>query len=201
MGAIGADQELDRAGARVAGGAGECDGGFGQGLAGGVGDGGRGRLLDHLLVAPLEAALALPEGDRLPAVAEHLHLDVASGPDQLFEEEPPIAEGPLGLAPCGGECRRHLLGGGYGPHALAAAPACRLEERPDSRGAGAALAAASGVSHSAAPGMTGTPAFSAAAREARFSPRVSIACGEGPMNTSPAFATASANAALWERKP
>src|SRR5439155_21322296 len=55
----------------------------------------RWRLLDHLLVAPLERALALEQVERAaPAVAQDLHLHVAGAPE-------PLLEIPRGLAECG----------------------------------------------------------------------------------------------------
>ena len=93
------DQELDRAGALV-----------GHRL--GAGDGGRGDLgaqlrrharrrglLDHLLVAPLQRAVALEQvHDVAVGVAEHLHLDVAGPVDHLLQQDAGIAEGRLRLA-------------------------------------------------------------------------------------------------------
>ena len=55
---------------------------------------GRGRLLDQLLVAPLDRALALAEREHAAsAVAEHLDLDVARGRDRLLDVEAAVAEG------------------------------------------------------------------------------------------------------------
>jgi hypothetical protein len=65
----------------------------------------------------------------------------------------------------------------------------------------AAAAASSTLSAMLAPGMIGRPHSSAARRDARLSPRRRIACGDGPMKVTPACAHASANAALWDRKP
>ncbi len=50
--------------------------------------------LDDLLVAPLDAAVALTEVDDVPRlVAEHLHFDVADCVDELLDVQPPVAEG------------------------------------------------------------------------------------------------------------
>ena len=58
----------------------------------------RGGFLDHLLVAALHRAVADAERPGRPlAVRDHLHLDVAGAGDQLFQEDHPGAEGPLGL--------------------------------------------------------------------------------------------------------
>jgi hypothetical protein len=71
------DEELDGAGRLVAEGAGEGEGGLAHRPAGRVDDR-RGRLLDDLLVAALDGALALAEVHEVAvAVAEDLDLDVA----------------------------------------------------------------------------------------------------------------------------
>ena len=62
------------------------------------------RLLDDLLMAALQGAVALEQVDRLPVpVGEHLHLDVARPIDQPLEQHAVVAERGLGLAPAGGE--------------------------------------------------------------------------------------------------
>src|SRR5262249_35340117 len=74
----GRDEELAGAGRVVAGLSRQPNGGLTHGAADGVGEVGGRRLLDELLVAALEGALALPEVDHAAvAVAEQLHLDVA----------------------------------------------------------------------------------------------------------------------------
>ncbi len=60
---------------------------------------GRRTLLDHLLVAALQRAVALEEVDAASmAVGEHLHLDVAGRGDVFLDQHPPVAEGALRLA-------------------------------------------------------------------------------------------------------
>src|SRR5207249_3663150 len=82
------------------------------------------RLLDDLLVAALDRALALAEMDeRAVAVAQHLHLDVAGTDEELLEVDAPVGEGGLGLAPGGGERVRQLGLARHRAHALAAATA------------------------------------------------------------------------------
>ena len=51
------------------------------------------------------------------------------------------------------------------------------------------------------PGTSGAPAFMAMCRAATLSPRSMIACGEGPIQVSPASRTAWAKSAFSERKP
>jgi predicted GNAT family acetyltransferase len=95
---LGLVEELDGAGAPVVDGEGEP---FGRlleqrGLL--VGQDGRGGLLDDLLVAALDRAVAHADrpGGALP-VGDHLHLDVAGAGDDALEEDDAAAEGALGL--------------------------------------------------------------------------------------------------------
>ncbi len=63
------------------------------------GDEGRRALLDHLLVAPLDRALALEEVHGVPVgVGQDLDLDVARARDRLLEVDAVVAEGALRLA-------------------------------------------------------------------------------------------------------
>ena len=71
------DQELERAEALVLDGARDRHRGGAQPLAQRGRESGRRRDLDQLLVAALDAAVALAEVDHLGAVADDLHLDVA----------------------------------------------------------------------------------------------------------------------------
>ena len=62
---------------------------------------GRRRLLDQLLVAPLDRALALAQRQDVPVqVAENLDLDVAGRRDHLLDVERPVAEGRARLGGC-----------------------------------------------------------------------------------------------------
>ncbi len=97
-GAVRADEELERAGVPVA-----------DRLAGALDrrlhrlarlrvERGRRRLLDELLVAALDRALALAEREDTPrAVAEHLDLDVAGGRHELLDVDVTVAERRLRL--------------------------------------------------------------------------------------------------------
>ena len=99
--AVRAEQELEGARVRVADRAAGALGGGLHRVAQLRVERGRGRLLDELLVAALDRALALAERqDAAVVVAEHLHLDVARGHDRLLEVEVAVAE------------RRLRLGGG-----------------------------------------------------------------------------------------
>ena len=124
----GFDQELHRAGIAVAGRGGQADGGR---LDGGLGTGRQGggrRLLDHLLVAPLDAAVAHADRPARPVgVRDDLHLDVAGRLDEVLEEDGRVAEGQLGLATRRPEGRLQV---GRGPHDADPSPAAtrgRLE--------------------------------------------------------------------------
>jgi hypothetical protein len=93
------NQKFHRSGALVAHGLGAGDGGCGDLRPQLRRHVGRRRLLDHLLVAPLQRAVALEEvHDVATGVAEHLHLDVARPLDHLLQEDARVAECRLRLA-------------------------------------------------------------------------------------------------------
>ena len=99
LGRIRVDEELDRAEAGVVRGAREQDRGRVQALAQRGREPGRGRDLDELLVAALEAALALREvHHRAGRVADHLHLDVSRAREPALHVEVAAAERGRGLA-------------------------------------------------------------------------------------------------------
>ena len=117
-----AGDEFDRAGRVVIHRLGERDRLLAHLAAGLLVEQGRGRLLDHLLVAALDRAFALAEIDDMPMlVAEHLDLDVARIDDELFDEHPIVAERALGLGLGAGEAFGHFLPAVRDAHALAAA--------------------------------------------------------------------------------
>src|SRR5262249_59849467 len=85
--------ELDRAGADVA----DRPGGFDRCATYGGSDfrsyAGRGRLLDHFLVAALQAAVALAAMDHVAvAIGEHLDFDVTRRGDVLLDQHAAVAE-------------------------------------------------------------------------------------------------------------
>ena len=87
-------------------------------------------LLDDLLMAALQRAVALEQVDRLPVpVGEHLHLDMARPIDQPLEQHPVVAERCLGLAPAGGERLEEVRGLVDPAHALAAATGRGLDQQ------------------------------------------------------------------------
>ena len=65
----------------------------------------------------------------------------------------------------------------------------------------AAIKSASESPGSAMPGTTGTPNADTAVLAAILSPMVAIAAAGGPMNASPACASAAAKSAFSERNP
>ena len=122
------DDELDRAGGAVPHRCAQRDRRAGERGARCVVETGRGRLLDHLLVAPLDRAVTLAERDHLAAaVAEDLHLDVPGGDHEAFDEAPAVAE-VTGREPGDGvEGLRERVFGVAAAHADAAAPGATLE--------------------------------------------------------------------------
>ena len=121
-------QELDRAGALVVGGAGDLQAELADVVPLRLGQVGRRRALDDLLVPPLHRAVALPEViDGALLVAEDLHLDVAGVEDHLLEVALAVAEGGQRLAPALEHLLLELVGAHDRPHAAAAAAPARLE--------------------------------------------------------------------------
>jgi hypothetical protein len=96
--------ELHGAGGLVVDALPERDGGLMQPRAHLFGDARCRRLLDHLLIAPLQRAIALAEPDNMPlAVAEDLHLDVPRHRDEALEIDASVAEAGARGALHGGE--------------------------------------------------------------------------------------------------
>lgn len=78
-----------------------------------------GRLLDDLLVAPLEGAVALVQVDVVAVhVAEHLHLHVPRSHDEALEQHVRVAERLLRLAPGACQLLEEHVGRLRHPHAL-----------------------------------------------------------------------------------
>src|SRR5207244_8575787 len=101
---------------------------------------GRRRLLEHLLVAALDRAVALAEHDDLAVrVAEELHLDVARPLDVPLAEDRPVAERGLGLAAGGRERLLELARLPHDAHPASAAAGCGLDEEREADLGGGAL--------------------------------------------------------------
>ena len=128
--AVGREQELGGAGADVADRVGEAQRRDAELAAELAADAGRGRLLDHLLVAALHRAVALAQMEAgAVRIAQDLHLDVARALDVALVDEPAVAEGGLGLARRGLDRRDELAGIAHHAHAAAAAAGARLDEQ------------------------------------------------------------------------
>ena len=126
---VGAEEELEGAGVAVAD---RAAGTLGSGLhrlARVVVERRRRRLLDQLLMAPLDRALALAERqDAALTVGEHLDLDMPRGRDRLLQIEASVAEGRLRLERRGAVGRVELVGPAHQAHALPAAACRRLQQ-------------------------------------------------------------------------
>ena len=128
--AVRCEQELRRAGTDVADRVGEAERGCAELAAKLAADARRGRLLDHLLVAPLHRAIALAQVQAgAVRVAQDLHLDVAGALDVALVEQAAVAEGRRRLAP------RRLHGGRqlgclvHDAHPAPATAGARLDEQ------------------------------------------------------------------------
>ena len=90
---------------------------------------GGGRLLDHLLVAPLKAALPLAEvQDAAVRVGDHLDLDVPCALDVALHDQPVVAKCRARLPAGGGDRLRQLLEAPHDAHPLASASTRRLQQ-------------------------------------------------------------------------
>ena len=123
-----ADDELDRACALVLHSLRQRHRLRAHGLARGIGDEGRRRLFDDLLVAALDGAFALVQEDDIAVgVAQDLDLDVARLLYELLDEDAVVAEAGQGLVAAGAETlQRFLVVAGY-TQALAAAAGAGLD--------------------------------------------------------------------------
>ncbi len=123
------DEELDRAGAHVVDGS---RGPYGEGaqlLPEFLGQSGCRGLLDDLLVAALEGAVAGAERpDRAVGVGEDLDLDVAAVLHVRLDEDLAVAEGARGFGACGGQFGVQVRESSYDAHAASAAARRRLHQ-------------------------------------------------------------------------
>src|SRR5205823_1347157 len=82
----------------------------------------RGRLLDNLLMAALDRAVALPEmHDIALRVAKHLHLDMARPLEIALEENAVVTKRARRLALRADQRAGEFVGAGHDAHATAAA--------------------------------------------------------------------------------
>ena len=157
---VGIDDELHRAGVDVADGGGGGHRRLAHGLAQIVVDEGRGRFLQHLLVAALGRAFALVEVDHpAVAVAEHLDLDVPRGGHVALQQHAVAAEGVAGLALAAFQRRHEILQPVHHAHALATAAVGGLDHQREAgarglaRERGQALVLAVVAGHHRHPGL------------------------------------------------
>ncbi len=124
------EQKLDRASAAVADGRGQGDGRRAQ-LGPQCGrDDRRRRLFDHLLVAALDAALALAQVQHVAVVvAEDLHLDVARARHGPLQQQVAVAKGRRRLAPRPGQRRGQFLRPVHQAHSSPAATGRGLDHQ------------------------------------------------------------------------
>ena len=202
-GAVLADEELAGAGAVVAGLAHDR-------LAGGVepldllvGQERRGRLLDELLVAALQRAVAGGDDhDVAVLVGQHLGLDVPRAVEVLLDEALAAAEGGHRLAHGRVVELGDLLHRARDLQAATAAAEGRLDgDRAGPTSSAKATTSSAPETGSAVPRTWGAPARAAMCRAETLSPRSRIADGGGPIQVSPASMTAWAKSAFSDRNP
>ncbi|CAA9222237.1 MAG: hypothetical protein AVDCRST_MAG54-624 [uncultured Actinomycetospora sp.] len=136
---VAVEQELDGAGAAVTDGEREPAGRVVQLRAQRVGQIRGGRLLEQLLVTPLDGAVPVAEHlDRAVAVGEHLHLDVTGPGDVALEEHLAPSERRRRLAGRGGQGAGELVGPADEAHPAPAPAVRRLDQQrePGRRGGG-----------------------------------------------------------------
>jgi hypothetical protein len=127
--AVAIDEELERPDVLVAGGDDGLDGALVELGAGGVGQRWRGALLEDLLVASLDGAVAVTEVDAMAvAIDRDLDFDVAVLVEPLLEVQRIVAEGGLRLGPADPDRALELAGRPGHAHALAAASGRWLDE-------------------------------------------------------------------------
>ena len=130
VGTVGGDDELHRAGADVVDAAGGVAGRRPDPRPGSAASSsGDGRLLDDLLVAPLQAALALAEVHHVAVrVGEHLHLDMPGPQHESLQEQRVVAERGGRLPPRADQRLAQPRRVFHQAHALAAAARRRLDQ-------------------------------------------------------------------------
>ena len=135
--AVRVHEELEGPGVDVSGASHQGHGEIAHPLPQRRGDEGRRALFDHLLVPPLDGALALEEVDDVAVlVGQDLDLDVAGLLDHLLHVHPVVAEGAPGFAAGTGGGRDEVAGLGHEAHALPSAPRRRLQHHREPEDAG-----------------------------------------------------------------
>jgi hypothetical protein len=200
VGGVARHDELDRPGAEVADAPRRLARGLADARARRVVGKRRRRLLDDLLMAALQRALALPEVHDVPVrVSEDLHFDVSGRRHVPLEKEGVVAEGCRGLAPRRRDRVCELSLGLDDMHPAPPADGLMSTGKPTS--AAPATSSSSVRPARASPGTVGTPRSSTVCFAEILSPMISIASALGPMKTIPASTHARAKAAFSARKP
>src|SRR5699024_10945272 len=162
----------------------------------------RGRLLDQLLVAALQGAVA---GGVHLGVAVHisptLGLPMARGIEVTRDEALPTTEGGDGLTHRGVEQLAHLALLARHLQAATSAPESRLDGDRQPVLTREVDDLVGGRDRSLVPATSGAPAFWAMWRAETLSPSFAIASGGGPIQVRPASITARAKSAFSDRKP
>ena len=187
---VAVENELDGAGAAIADRPAEGDGRLVERRAKRRREPGRGRLLEHLLVSPLDGAVALADrDDGSVRVGEQLHLDVSWSLEVALAVERPVAEraGRLALG-----CSERVLELGRRANDAHPAPAATRGRLDEEREADLLRRSV---------GQDGTPASRAIRFAASLSPPSRSASGGGPTHVSPAASTAAAKSAFSARNP
>ena len=153
-------------------------------------------LLDQLLMAALDRAVALAQVDHVPVrVGKHLDLDMAGVVEVALDVDAGVGEELLALARGALEGLLEVVRGTRHPKALAAAASGGLAgDRVAGLVGSCALASSTFSAGLVAPGTIGTPASAMISRARVFEPIASIALAGGPMNATPASSHAVANA-------
>ena len=166
---------------------------------------GAGRLLDELLVAALDRAVALAEVDDVAvAVGEDLDLDVARVGQVALEVDASRSEknfSPSRAAPSKASWSSSARQRDAEALAAAAARGLDRDRVADLLVDDLARASSTSSTGSVVPGTIGTPAACISSRARVLEPIASIALAGGPMKTIPASSQARAKAAFSARKP
>jgi hypothetical protein len=133
----GAHEELDGGSADIGDGGAEADGIGHKFRAEGFVYGWGWRLLDELLVAALDGAVAFAEvEDGTVGIANDLDFDVVGVEDEALEEEPAVSETGGRLAPGAGDNRGQIVCRVEASHAAAAPTGAGLEHERETEAAG-----------------------------------------------------------------
>ncbi len=160
-------------------------------------------LLEDLLVATLDRAVALAEMDAgAVGIEEHLHLDMAGALDEPLEDHPVVRERRASLATGRGQARPGRRARSRTTRIpLPPPPAAGLIRSGMPIFLAALVRRSSDWSSSSYPASTGIPSDTASRRAAALSPIVRMASGGGPTQRRPAAMTRSAKSAFSARNP